>query len=217
MAPKPNEGGVFDVPDNENGAIELGGLSLCVEVVPNALVVPNGAGAPNPVFVPNGLDVPNGAIVPNAGALVEFMGDTRAGANDFVGLIALNVNGALFGVVVEADRKLRPPLLNAGGADVVAVDPNTGEVDVVSVDPNAGGADVVAPNAGRVDVVAVDPNADGADVVPDDPNAKVLGVVKALVVESTGNVLVAVATIGAVVLVVRDGADVFDANVDAGD
>jgi len=67
------------------------------------------------------------------------------------------------------------------------------------------------------------PNSGGADVVAVGTNVKLLGLVKALVVEDAGNEIVVVVTAGAgvivevAVLVGKDIADVLGVNVNAGD
>lgn len=177
--PKPNEGGVFDVPKDIDDETELAGLSTEAGVIPNGAIVPNG------VVVPNGAVVPNEAVVLNAGAGVEFMGETTAGANGLGGLPVLNPNWGLLDVVVEVSGKLRPPLPNRSGADVVAVDVNAKLLGIVK-------ALVVVEDAGNEIVVAVGA---GAGVIVEEPNKfEVVAVV-----------------------VVKDGAEVLGANVNAGD
>jgi len=120
--PKPNEEGVFDVPEGKNDEAELAGLSADAEVIPNETVVPNGVG------------VPNEAVVPNDGVVVELMDETAAGANDLGGLPAPNPNGEVLGTIaVEADGKLKPPLPNKDGAGVGVDDVNAKLFGIVKV------------------------------------------------------------------------------------
>jgi len=95
------------------------------------------------------------------------------------------------------------------------------------------------PNGGLLGVIVVEaggklrpplPNSDELDVVVGGVNVKLLGIVKAFVVEDAGNETVVVVTAGAdviveklnkfeefAVLVVKNGADVWGVNVNAGD
>jgi hypothetical protein len=113
------------------------------------------------------------------------------------------------------------------------------------MDETAAGANGVGelpapnPNGGLLGVIIVEaggklrpplPNSDEVDVVVVGVNVKLLGIVKAFVVEDVGNETVVVVTAGAgviveelnkfeeaAVLVVKNGADVLDVNVNAGD